>query len=353
MNNIEILEKLVSFNTIKDKENFKIMDFIGHLLMEMGFEVKYVVNNDKTKKCLIAKFREPTLMFIGHTDTVESNNWDTDPFKLTKDGNKYHGLGTCDMKGGIAAFLSALQEIDLNELNNGVQMVLTFDEENNFEGINLVHNLQGDWPNNVIVGEPTSLIPVTNTKGCIEYKVIFKGLSAHSASLNKGINAILACVDFIGDLEKLREELKKDTNPLFEIPYTTMNVAIVEGGKSINVVPDKCELSFDFRTIKKDQHAIINQRIVELCRKYNAELIEITNLYPLENNVDTSFYEDITGNKKKSFNYVTEASFLDKDNVVILGVGPNNEHMPNEYVDIDSYNETIKVYKKIINHYCK
>ena len=50
---------------------------------------------------------------------------------------------------------------------------------------------------------------------------------------------------------------------------------------------------------------------------------------------------------------MTEASFLDKDNVIILGVGPNNEHEKDEYVDIDSYNETVKVYNKIINHYCK
>ncbi len=353
MNNVELLEKLVSFNTIEDKDNYKIMDFIGNYLYEMGFDIKYVENKEKTKKCLIARFREPNLMFIGHTDTVDYSNWNTDPFKLTRDGNKLHGLGTCDMKGGIAAFLGALNEIDLNELNKGVQMVLTFDEEKGFEGIRLVKDYQNDWPNNVIVGEPTSLIPVTNTKGCMEYKVTFEGKAAHSSTLNKGKNAIIASYNFMKELLLFGEELKKETNPLFEIPYTTMNIAIINGGRAVNIVPDACELTFDFRTIKTEQHAIIKNKLNDLCKKYQAELFEITNLYPLENNMDTSFYEDITGNKKKSFNFVTEASFLDKDNVIILGVGPNNEHMPNEYVDEDSYNETIKVYKKIINHYCK
>jgi len=353
MNNIEILEKLISFNTICDKENFLIMDFIGEFLREKGFNIQYVLNEENNKKCLIAKLDNPNLMFIGHTDTVNYCNWTYNPFKLTKDGNKLHGLGTCDMKGGIAAFLSAINEIDLKELSHGMVMVLTFDEETNFEGINLVKNLQNDWPNNVIVGEPTSLIPVTNTKGCLEYKVIFQGVSVHSSNVTKGKNAIIMSMNFIKELLLFSEELKKDVNSLFEIPYTTMNISLINGGRAINIVPDNCELSFDFRTIKKSQHQVIDEKIKDLCNKYEASLISITNLYPLENNQDVSFYEDITGNKKKSFNFVTEASFLDKDNVIILGVGPNNEHMKDEYVDINSYNETIKVYKKIINHYCK
>ena len=132
-----------------------------------------------------------------------------------------------------------------------------------------------------------------------------------------------------------------------------MNLAKINAGKTYNVVPDTCEIYFDFRTIKKEQHQIIQKYICDLCQKYQGNLEETTNIHPLDNINDVSFYEDITKNKKKSFNYVTEASFLDKDNVIILGVGPNNEHMKDEYVDIDSYNETIKVYKKIINHYCK
>lgn len=352
MKNIEILEKLISFNTILDKENFLIMDFVGDFLKEKGFSVSYVFNKENTKKCLIAKLRNPNLMFVGHTDTVGFNNWSFDPFKLTKDGNKLHGLGTCDMKGGIAAFISAINEIDLNKLSQGIMVALTYDEETNFEGINLIKDLQDDWPDNVIVGEPTSLIPVSNTKGCIEYKVSFKGVSAHSSRVNQGRNAIIMCMNFMKDLLLFSDELKNDVNPLFETPYTTMNISLINGGRAINVVPDNCELTFDFRTIKKNQHQLIEDKIKSLCKKYEADLVTLTNLYPLENKEDLSFYEKITNKKKKSFNFVTEASFLNKNNVIILGVGPNNEHEKDEYINIDSYNETIEVYKKIIEYYC-
>ena len=350
---MDILEKLISFNTIEDKENLLLMDYVGNLLRDKGFKIDYVYNCDKTKKCLIAKLGDPNLLFLGHTDTVGYSNWSYNPFKLTLDGNKYHGLGACDMKGGIAAFLESINNTDLDSLKKGIQVVLTFDEENNFEGINLVKDLQSTWPNNVIVGEPTSLIPVSNTKGCMEYIVKFQGISAHSSNMVKGKNAIILCMNFMKELLLFSEKLKNVTNLLFETPYTTMNIGKIEGGKAFNVVPDECELKFDFRTIKKEQHQVIKDYLNYLTIKYQAELSEVTNLYPLENNNDLSFYERITGNNKKSFNYVTEASFLDKDNVVILGVGPNNEHMKDEYVDIDSYNKTVKVYEKIINHYCE
>ena len=354
MTSIEILEKLISFNTIMDKDNFMIMDFVGDFLSKKGFEVEYIFNNEQNKKCLIAKINNPNLMFIGHTDTVNYSNWTYDPFKLTKDGNKLHGLGACDMKGGIAAFLSAVNELDLTMLSKGIMIALTFDEETNFGGISLISKYQKNWPENIIVGEPTSLIPVTNTKGCMEYRVNFKGISAHSSRLNKGKNAILMCMDFIQELRAFSEELKSDTIDLFEIPYTTMNVALINGGHAVNAVPENCDLNFDFRTIKRNQHELIRNRITELCQKYDAKVDEITNLYPLENNnPNANYYEEVTGNKKQSFNYVTEASVLDKDNVIILGVGPNNEHMKDEYVDINSYNETIRIYKEIINHYCK
>lgn len=349
----EILEKLVSFNNIDDLENIEIMDFAGNYLKELGFKIEYIYNKVKDKKCLVAKFGKPNLLFIGHTDTVNCNDWDYNPFKLTKDGDKLHGLGTCDMKGGIAAFISAVSEIDLNTLNKGIEIILTFGEETTFEGIELVDKFQDDWPENVIVGEPTSLIPIIATKGCMEYKAIFTGVSVHSSRLVKGKNAIIASLPFINDLLEFSEELKNTTNILFETPYATMNIGKINGGKGINVVPDICEVCFDFRTVKKNQNDMISKKMNKLAKKYSITIEELTNVLPVENNSDVSIFEDITGNKRQAINYATEACFINKKNVIILGVGPNNEHMKNEYITTYSYNKTIEVYKKLISYYCK
>ena len=78
-----VLEKLISFNTIEDKDNLIIMDYVGNILREKGFEIRYLFNEAQTKKCLVATYKDPNLLFIGHTDTVDYSNWDYDPFKLT------------------------------------------------------------------------------------------------------------------------------------------------------------------------------------------------------------------------------------------------------------------------------
>ena len=107
----DILEILVGFNTIKDKENKKIIDFIESFLSSQDFKTivkdKYLIMESNFGN------EEYGIGFIGHTDTVEFiGEWKYDPFKLTKEDNKLYGLGTCDMKGGIASILSAIEKLD-------------------------------------------------------------------------------------------------------------------------------------------------------------------------------------------------------------------------------------------------
>ena len=147
----EILKKLVSFNTIRDNQNKEIMDFIENYLKGFGFETKRI------KKCLIAyNDVAPNIGFLGHTDTVDYESWDGDPFELKEDGDKLTGLGACDMKGGLAAMLSAVSNIDLTK--NKLALYFTNDEEINFEGIKDIRD--EIVPNNIIIGEPTDNIPI-------------------------------------------------------------------------------------------------------------------------------------------------------------------------------------------------
>jgi len=110
MNAKEMLKDLVSFNTINDKENKEIMDYIENYLKKYGFETKRV------KKCLIAyNDKSPNIGFVGHTDTVDYESWDGNPFELQEVDDKLIGLGSCDMKGGIAAILACVSMIDLKK----------------------------------------------------------------------------------------------------------------------------------------------------------------------------------------------------------------------------------------------
>ena len=94
---------------------------------------------NKVGKCLVAKNdSNPNIGFIGHTDTVDYHTWDGNPFELQQIDNKLVGLGACDMKGSIAAILSAVSKIDLTM--NKMALYFTYDEETSFKGIEILKN---------------------------------------------------------------------------------------------------------------------------------------------------------------------------------------------------------------------
>ena len=127
----EILNDLIKINTVNDLENKKIINYLEDYLKKIGFKTEY-----KTK-CLVMSIGEnPILSFVGHTDVVSvSNNWKYEPFELTKKDDKLIGRGVSDMKGGIAAFLYVLNQLDLKKLKRGIRVCFTYDEEIGFKGI--------------------------------------------------------------------------------------------------------------------------------------------------------------------------------------------------------------------------
>lgn len=350
----DILTKLIEINTINDKDNNIFIEYISSFLSKRGFTIQEIKDKEGNK-CLVAKTHDIcTLGFLGHSDTVDvSNNWNTEPLKLTiKDSNLY-GRGVCDMKGGIAAFLDIVNDLDISKLKKGLMIIITFDEEIGFKGINLIKD-RDDIPNNILIGEPTDLEPIAFLKGCMEFNAKFYGKSVHSSVMPFGDNAILSANKFISELLDFSKKLENEKNNGFTIPYTTMNVAIIKGGTSINIVPDECNLSFDFRTVFSEQHQVIINKINELGKKYNSNIDIITNVYP-SNNEDKEkikVIEKITGKKVSGMNYVTEGNFLVGKNVVVLGPGPVTAHEDNEHISISSYNTTKEFYKKIIEEYC-
>ena len=91
MEEFEILKELIKFNTIKDKENQEILNYIEKYLKELGFKL------EKKEKYLIMSIgKNPKLGFIGHSDTVDYiEGWNADPFTLAKKDGYLYGLGIC------------------------------------------------------------------------------------------------------------------------------------------------------------------------------------------------------------------------------------------------------------------
>lgn len=333
-----ILKELIKFNTVNDKENQSIMNYIEKLLQNKGFKTEY------KSKCLIMSIKDKyNLGFLGHTDTVMAgSDWGINPYEMKEDKEKLYGLGICDMRGGIAGILQAIIETDWEKLKYGMKLYFTYDEEINFLGIKEIIEKKEKFPKNMIIGEPSNNIIMNSSKGLLEFKIAFTGISAHSSMINKGENAIEKSIEFLNELKSFYNELKKDKNDNFEIGYTTMNIGKIEGGKSINIVPSSCEVFIDFRLIKSEHKKLILNKISGLTRKYNATYTIINSILPFANKNETMY----------PTNFITEASFIDAENKYILGVGPINAHKANEYITTASLEKIIMQYKDMIYKFC-
>lgn len=335
----DILKDLVKFNTVNDKENEKIINYIEQILKSKEFKTEY-----KSKSLIMSIKNESNLGFLGHTDTVGANNdWLTNPFKLKEKEGKLYGLGVCDMKGGIAAILQAILETKWESLKYGIKLYFTYDEEINFKGIKEIIQKEKSFPNNIIIGEPTNNTIMNGSKGLLELKLVFNGISAHSSMPHKGENAIEKCIECLNELKVFYNQLKEDKSNAFEIEYTTMNIGKINGGKSINIVPNDCEVLIDFRIIKNEHTNLILNKINELTQKYKGTYEVINNIKPF-----------ITKDKNICpTNFITEASFVECKNRYILGIGPINPHKANEYITIESLEKLVIQYKQAINRYCQ
>ena len=341
MEKYKILKDLVKFNTINDKENKGIIDYIENYLKNLGFKTEY-----KTKDLVMSIGRNPRLGFLGHTDTVEYIEEFKNPFELTlKDGFLY-GLGACDMKGGIAAMLDVVTKIDFSKLKSGMKLYFTYDEEIEFTGVyELVKNNE-KFPEYMIFGEPTNNEILVGHKGLLEYEIYFKGLKAHSSNPAKGISANMNAVKFLNELDEFyNNEIKIDEEDGYEIPYTTMNVGTMHGGSARNSVPAYCEISIDFRIANKKHIEKITKKVEELSKKYKAEANIIELVKPFIDNID--FIKEV-----KTANFMTEASMISGAKRMILGTGPVTAHEVNEHISVESYEKLLEQYEKLIYKIC-
>ena len=344
MEKYEILKNLVKFNTIDDKENKEILYYIEKLLLEKGFNVEF-----KDKVLIMSNDKKAPLGFLGHTDTVEyTNGWKNNPFELTIKNGLIYGLGTCDMKGGIAAILDAIIETDFHKLKHGIKLYFTYNEEaGGFGGINDLISMNEEFPNTIIFGEPTNNEILVGSKGLLELELNFKGKKAHASNPKRGKNANTNAIKMLYQLNRFYEEnIKIEQDEKYEVPYTTMNIGIINGGTGINSIPDNCYATIDFRTIKTEHTTFILNKIKELNNNYEFDYKILGMIEP--------FYNEIDGiDSKKTSNFITEASLIKNRNRIILGLGPVTAHEINEHITEESYQKLVEQYKSIIIKYCK
>jgi acetylornithine deacetylase ArgE len=221
-----------------------------------------------------------TLMFEAHQDTVPVDGMTIEPFAARIENGRLYGRGACDIKGGMAAMLAAFARL-VKEKPRGASnliMACTVDEEHTFLGVQelVKRGVQADA---AVVAEPTQLNIVHAHKGVARWKLWTTGRSCHSSSPEKGINAIYRMGKVLVAIDTFAERLRASApDPLLGPP--TISVGRIDGGSSVNTVPDRCQVEIDRRIIPGEKPAATPGQLADFLKQAGIDFpVEMSELW--------------------------------------------------------------------------
>ena len=224
-----------------------------------------------------------TLHLSGHTDTVVPvEGWKTDPWspEIVGDGEdrRIVGLGTSDMKSGVAVMLHLVSHFaqPANRLKH-LRLVLscTICEEGPAHGKqNGVHSIVKKEPGRWALTTEASCDPLCPTLavGCQGHavaKVSLQGRSAHSASPDRGLNAIHAAAKICDRVERLNTNFKDVRILEGIIGRAAASVTLIKGGSAGNIIPEACALTISRRVAPGETRDDVERELAELTRDLN------------------------------------------------------------------------------------
>jgi acetylornithine deacetylase len=355
----EILAELIGFPTVSADSNVALIDYVETLLGEHGYDTSRFPNGDGNKANLQARIGPDVaggIALAGHTDVVpvSGQDWRTDPFELVHRDGELFGRGTADMKGFVALALAAAVDLDAARLTKPLHLIFTYDEEVGCLGAMALRDELANLPDRprlVLIGEPTDLQLVTAHKGIQTITTTIRGKPGHSSRPAAGASAIVCAAKFI---EGIGAALPKGTNPNFEPPTATFNVGRIRGGEAVNIIPEWCELRWEFRHLPEQEPRVVyealDRRAAELCREMPGISIEtrlvagVPGLPPGPNCDLASELRAFIRPPEPAVSavpFVTEGGIFQQAGIPAVICGPgrlDQAHQPNERLSVQSMN---------------
>jgi len=317
------------------------------------------------------------MVLDAHQDTVPVDGMTIPPFEPRLDGNRLYGRGACDVKGGLSVMLAAFARLSRrpDALRHSVIMCCTADEEYQALGVNtLVRSwiadppagacrLLRERPVGAIVAEPTDLDLVVAHRGATRWKIVTHGRACHSSEPQLGVNAIYRMSRIVGCLEEFAAALptRRKAHPL--CGPSTLSVGRIEGGQSVNIVPDRCEIEIDRRVIPgEDSLAVMDELRDHLAGKVD---FEFEMLPPwivglplgdgengaLADGLLSSIAAQVGPRKKIGVPYGTNASRYAAAGVPSVVFGPGSirqAHTKDEWVPVDELRQAANILESFL-----
>ncbi|MEB3766493.1 acetylornithine deacetylase [Acinetobacter sp. MD2] len=371
LRSVELLKQLIQFDTTSSKSNLALIHFVQQLLESQGIDVKLKINHEQKKACLFASVGPKDvagILLSGHSDVVpvEGQNWHSNPFIALEQNGKIYGRGTADMKGFIACAIHILLQASQQTLTKPLHLCLSYDEEIGCIGVRDILQHLSEYmipPICCVIGEPTLMQIATGHKGKAVFQAICTGQEGHSALAPQFTNAIHVATALVQSLVETQQQLAQtgEQDLDYDVPYTTVHVGKISGGKALNIVPNHCVVDYEIRNIAQDTSEHIQQTIQQhaALKPFQKFIyIEEINQYPGLLTSPTlqavkfmqSLLPEAMPLQKISFGTEGGLFYQTLDCPVIV-CGPGSitvAHKPDEFVEIDQLLQCDRFLQKIL-----
>ncbi len=270
---LDLTKDLISRPSVTP-EDFGCQQLLADRLERIGFTIEHLRFGDTDNIWARRGTQSPVFAFAGHTDVVPTGpeeNWTSPPFEpVIRDGLLY-GRGTADMKGSIAAFVTACERFiaDHDDHQGSIAFLITSDEEGPATGgtVKVIETLEArgekiDW---CLVGEPSSTNKVgdivkNGRRGSMNGYLTINGKQGHIAYPHLADNPIHLLTPALTELCNIEWDQGNA-----DFPPTSFQVSNLNAGTGVtNVIPGTADVIFNFRYSTEVTHDQLQQRVETL-----------------------------------------------------------------------------------------
>jgi acetylornithine deacetylase len=310
-------------------------------------------------------------VFEAHQDTVPVEGMTIDPWKPEVRDGRVYGRGACDIKGGMACMLTAFSRL-ADERPAGmptIVMACSVNEEYGYGGATAMARRWADGdspimpsvPNAVIVAEPTLLDVVVAHKGVVRWRCHTGGKAAHSSMPHLGDNAFYRMARVLLAIEQYAKEEAPNLSEHALVGKPTLSVGLINGGISVNTVPDHCTIEIDRRVLPGEDAMQAYQHVVDFVTEKTLadSLVTHDPPYIASNGLDVGRNAEFAarlgevaranggGGRKLGVPYGTDAPAFDEIGAPTVVFGPGSidqAHTCDEWVAIDQLQKAVEIY---------
>ena len=368
---LELAKALIEKESVTP-EDMQCQELMGDVLSPLGFNLETMWFEEVVNLWARKGTEKPLVCFAGHTDVVPTGpheNWTYPPFEPTVVDGMLYGRGAADMKGSIAAFMTATERFVKNHPNHkgSIAYLITADEEGpSVNGtVKVVETLEArnEKIDMCIVGEPSSTkecgdVIKNGRRGSLGAVMTVKGIQGHVAYPHLAKNPIHLVAPALADMAA--EEWDQG-NDFF--PATSFQISNMNGGTgATNVIPGEVEIVFNFRfsteltedDLKRRTHAIMDK--YDFDYEIDWKLSGHPFLTDEGSLVDAAVeaIKHVTGidTELSTAGGTSDGRFIAPTGAQVVELGPINAtiHQVNEHVSVNDLEKLTDMYERILEN---